>query len=227
MSAPGTFHDLLVGPAEATGPASADLDRELCADLARTCGQLARAWAGDSKWKGLGGFAPTGGFWLAPHTGDRLSFQRTSRCEGWLRPEDSADPGDGVSAHFPAARVAAEFTGPVSFVTLHHAVHALPGFGGCALRHPVTGLWKPVIAAPDPARLATLTRGFTPLSRILASQGLPVGRLLLLSDHGAALAWRTPNKVYGYLQLHDLDALSAAAGFIDALLLCTARADQD
>ncbi len=227
MSAPGLSHDLLVSPADARGEVSADLDRAWCADLARTLAQLGRAWAGEAKWKGLGGFSPTGGFWLAPdqEQSEMLSFQRSAQCEGWLRAGSPDD--DRVSAHFPVAEAPPELAAPLSFATLHHAARALPGFGGCALRHPVTGLWKPVITAPEPNRLALATRSFTPLSRIIASQGLPVGRILLLSDRSAAFVWRTPGKIFGYLQVYHLDALARAAGLVDALLLCTARADLD
>lgn len=224
MSAPS--HDLLVGPSDASGDRSPGLDLELCADIARTAAQTARAWAGDTTWSGLGGFDSTGGFWLEPTPEGLLRFLRTPLCLGWLRDLDPP-PSDSLAAKFPASSPPLGAEAPASFPSLQAHVAALPGFAGCALRHPVTGLWKPVIAPPDTARLAVATRAFTPLSRILSSQGLPVGRLLLLTNRSAALAWRTPGKIYGYLHLNEPSSLPFATTLADHLLLCTALADQD
>lgn len=246
MSAPVPTHDLLVGPADASGARTPDVDLVLCADIARTLAQSARAWAGESPWTGLGGFDASGGFWLAPHPSDHLAFLRAPYCLGWLHPSPCPPPtrpqvtsqsiidntsgprfAASLAARFPSADSVPELCAPLSFLHLHPVVRALTGFGGCALRHPVTGLWKPVLAAPDSARLAVSTRALTPLLRVLSSQGLPLGRLLLTSQKSAALVWRTPGKVYGCLHLDQLASLPRAAAAVDSLLLCTSRADTD
>lgn len=222
----GPSHDLLVGPADASGARSPGLDLELCADIARSVALTARAWAGDATWTSLGGFDSVGAFWLEPAADGRLRFLRSPSCPGWLRDPTSVT-SDLIAAKFPAASPPLGAEAPLAFPALQAHVAALPGFAGCALRHRTTGLWKPIIAPPDTARLALVTRSFTPLSRILSSQGLPVGRLLLTSNRSAAIAWRTPGKIYGYLHLHEPSALPAAAALADHLLICTAQADQD
>jgi hypothetical protein len=229
MPAAGPSHHLLVGPTDACGNHSPDVDVDLCADIARTAAHTARVWAGESTWSGLGGFDATGGFWLGPaDTYAHIVFLRSPACEGWLRPASPAPHPDSLAARFPVATPPVfGDEGPRPFPIIEARLRAIPGFGGCALRHPATGLWKPVIAPPDAARLGVSTRAFTPLSRILSSQGLPAGRLLLTSARAAAIAWRTPRKIYGYLHLHDIQSLPATLGLVDSLLLCTALADQD
>jgi hypothetical protein len=45
---------------------------------------------------------------------------------------------------------------------------------------------------------------------------------LLTSNRFAALLWRTPAQAYGYLQLHELEALADATTLVELLLLGTA-----
>lgn len=222
----GPSHDLLVGPADASGASTSGVDLELCADIARSAAQTARAWAGNATWTGLGGFDSTGGFWLEPAEDGRLRFLRDTTCQGWLRDPETTR-SEPLAAKFPAAIPPLGAEAPAPFSTLQFHIAALPGFAGCALRHHKTGLWKPVIAPPDAPRLGVATRAFTPLSRILASQGLPVARLLLLTDLHAAIAWRNPGKIFGYLHLLDHTSLAAATALADHLILCTAQANQD
>ncbi|MEY4489304.1 MAG: hypothetical protein RIQ79_1812 [Verrucomicrobiota bacterium] len=214
----------------ASGSHSSGVDLTLCADIARTAAQAARSWAGDDSWTGLGGFDGSGAFWLSPAKAGHLLFSRSPSSAGWLlppAPDGGADDfeDDPVGRHFPCGVAPAGFHPPGSFALLQALVMALPGFAGCALRHPSNGIWKTIIPSVASDRLELATRSFVPLARILQAQGLPVGRLLLTSRSEAGLCWRTPSKIYGYLHLTTLDSLPAALPLVDDLLLRTSQAE--
>lgn len=232
MSAHGTFYDLVVGPDGVLGDHSPGVDTALCADIARATAQAARVWAADDVWTGLGGFDATGAFWLAPASGDMLVFRRSVFSLGWLRFPASDDAAaaasvgrDEIADYFPRAVLPDGFHAPASYSCVQAFVRSLPGFAGCALRHPVNGVWKTVIAPADPARLNHATRTFTPIARMLQAQALPVGRLYLAGERQSAFAFRTPSKIYGYLQLAGADGLAAAASLADELLRCAAQTE--
>ncbi len=222
MYAPGSAHSLFIDPKEAIGPISADLDRSLCADTARAAAAAARMWAAPHEWTGLGGFDAGGGFWLRPLGPDELEFIRQPHSCGWLADGKTRAVSGALEKHFPVSRAPSHFEPPLSFVSLQHGIKALRGFGGCALRHPVTGLWKPIVPPPDPARFNRFISMVTPLSRILTAQNLPVGRMVLAAGSHAALLWRTPSKVFGYLHLDDTASVAPAAALVDSLLISTA-----
>ncbi len=232
MSDSGTFHDLLVGPSDATGNYSPGLDLVLSADIARATAQAARTWAGTEAWAGLGGFDATGAFWLAPSASEELLFRRSAWSFGWLREPDTthADEGkrvahDSLSIHFPAALPPVGLHAPATYAQVQSLIRELPGFAGCAFRHPANGVWKTVIETKDPTRLNQATRAFTPIAKMLHAQSLPVGRLLLLGKASVGLAFRTPAKFYGYLHLNDLSGLPAAAALTDELLRCASQTE--
>jgi hypothetical protein len=232
MPAQRTFHDLLVGPAGVSGDHSPGIDTALCADIARATAQAARVWAADDVWTGLGGFDATGAFWLAPAGGDTLAFRRSESSLGWLRlpvcqdtDEPAAEGHDAIGEFFPRAAPPDGFHAPASYSCVQTFVRGLPGFGGCALRHPANGVWKTVIAPADTARLNHATRTFTPIARMLQAQALPVGRLYLAGERQSAFAFRTPSKIYGYLHLGGADGLAAAASLADELLRCAAQTE--
>lgn len=232
MPAHGTFHDLLVGPAGVSGDHSPGLDTALCADIARATAQVARAWAVDDVWTGLGGFDATGAFWLAPLEDEMLVFRRSGFSLGWLRPpasDEAFKPAglvqDGLADFFPRAVPPVGFHAPAAYSRVQALVRGIPGFGGCAFRHPVNGVWKTVIAPADSARLNHATRAFTPIARMLQAQALPVGRLYLAGERQSAFAFRTPSKIYGYLHIAGANGLAAAASLVDELLRCAAQTE--
>jgi hypothetical protein len=222
MSAPGSAHSLFIDPVEAIGPISPDLDLSLCADTARAAAAAARTWAAPDEWTGLGGFDAGGGFWLRPLGPEELEFIRQPDSCGWLAGGQTRATSGALEKYFPVSRAPSHFQPPLSFVSLQHWIKALPGFGGCALRHPVTGLWKPIVPPPDPVRFNKLIAMVIPLSRILKAQNLPAGRMILTAGNHAALVWRTPSKVSGYLHLNDTASIPHAAALVDSLLICTA-----
>ena len=222
MSATRSAHSLLIDPTEAIGPISADLDLSLCADTARAAAAAARTWAAPGVWTGLGGFDAGGGFWLRPLGPGELEFIRQPHSCGWLADEETRAASVAPEKYFPVARPPSHFQPPLSFVSLQQWIKAIPGFGGCALRHPVTGLWKPIVPPPDPEHFNRFTSKVTPLTRILKAQNMPVGRMILAAGTHAALIWRTPSKVFGYLHLEDTTSVAHAAALVDSLLICTA-----
>lgn len=225
MGASVLLHDLLVGPKKCFGPRAPSVDAELCGDLARALATQAQGWAGADSWRGLGGFDHGGGFWLRPEDGDILGFERSAVCAGWLRPENDHDARrDPVSCRFPRAVWPGDSPRPLPRGALLARLAARAGFAGCALRHPRSGQWRTVYPGANTGDLAVGTRAFAPVIRLLQSQGLPSGRVLLLGADRAAIAWRSPGKVTGYVQVRP-EELPATLALVDDLLLFTAHAE--
>lgn len=216
---PDLSFDLRIQEGRATGPHSGVDDIALTADTAETLADLARGWALPGKWEGTAGFDADGAFELIPGDQACLRFRRVPQSFGWLKqPMD-----DSLEDSFIASEPKAMTHGPMDWRDICHEMSVLPGILGCALRHPQTGLWKPVVDPGNEKRFARFRSLMTPMLKILRAQGLPFGRCLVSGEKANALIWRTPNKVFGYLHLTEKEAIPQAEALVDAALLTSSK----
>lgn len=217
--APTVAFDLKIVEGQVTGPHSGVDDIALCVDTAEALAGLARGWALPGGWSGTAGFDSEGSFELIPVDSGALSFKRRPRSFGWLK-----DPLDDLPEDsFVISEAKAMMAGSMDWPDICREMGALPGFLGCALRHPQTGLWKPVVDQGKEKLFARFRSLITPMLKILRAQGLPYGRCLVSGEKANALIWRTPNKVVGYLHLTKQDALAQAEALVDAALLASSN----
>lgn len=201
--------DLTISASDAKGVISSHHEISTVADTARALAGLLRQDP-DTRWMGLGGFDSRGAFTLQLRE-EGIRFIWTRPNFGWLATSEDGD------SWFPQTEEEPLLPDPLSFAHWQKIVGNTAGIVGGALRAYGTSVWKPLGKKPVPT-LNRCTNLMLPISRILAAQGLPDGRLIVSSKSLSVFTCRTPRKHWGLLIAEDTDVIPKSALLTDRLL---------